>query len=151
MSLGDGLVFCCALMFALHVLTIGWLAPRLEVIKLAVFQFWVCSLFSFCVGFFAENLTWTAVRGAAIPILYGGLLSVGVAYTLQVVAQRKAPPAHAAIILSLETVFAVLSGCLLLGESLSNRGWLGCALMLGGMLAAQLDPVPVQVDNSCAG
>jgi drug/metabolite transporter (DMT)-like permease len=138
-SPGDGLVFLCALMFALHVLTIGWLAPRVEVIKLAVVQFWVCSLFSLVVGLLVEHTSWSDLIDASIPILYGGLLSVGVAYTLQVVAQRKAPPTHAAIILSLETVFAVFSGCLLLGETLTTRAWLGCGLMLCGMLAAQLE------------
>ena len=73
-----------------------------------------------------------------MPILYGGLVSVGVAYTLQVVAQRHAPPAHAAILLSLETVFAALGGWLVLGERLSPRGLAGCALMLAGMLCSQL-------------
>jgi drug/metabolite transporter (DMT)-like permease len=69
--------------------------------------------------------------------LYGGVLSVGIAYTLQVIAQKKAPPAHAAIILSLEAVFAAFGGWLVLGEQLDNRGLLGCGLMLLGMLVAQ--------------
>ncbi|MFW6142732.1 MAG: DMT family transporter [Desulfovermiculus sp.] len=142
LSLGDGLVFLCAVMFALHVVTIGWLAPKLEVIKLAVLQFWVCSLLSLGIGLVAEHTTWPDLMAASGPILYGGLLSVGVAYTLQVVAQRKAPPTHAAIILSMETVFAVISGCLILGESLSPRAWAGCSLMLCGMLIAQLESSP---------
>jgi drug/metabolite transporter (DMT)-like permease len=142
LGLGDGLILLCALMFALHVTAIGWLAPRVEVIKLAVLQFWVCSLLSLGVGLFFESTAWDDLLAAAVPILYGGLLSVGVAYTLQVVAQKQAPPTHAAIILSLETVFAVLSGCLILGETLSLKGWAGCSLMLCGMLAAQLDPAP---------
>ena len=71
------------------------------------------------------------------PILYGGLLSVGVAYTLQVVGQRDTPPAHAAIILSLETVFAALGGGWLLDETLSERGLLGCILMFTGMVLSQ--------------
>ncbi|MBU4426513.1 MAG: EamA family transporter, partial [Proteobacteria bacterium] len=75
---------------------------------------------------------------ATIPIAYGGLISVGIAYTLQVVAQRYAHPAHAAIILSLEAVFAALGGWLMLGETLSARGLLGCSLMLAGMLFSQL-------------
>jgi drug/metabolite transporter (DMT)-like permease len=138
-GLGDTLVLLCALMFALHVMTIGWLAPKVEVIKLAVFQFWVCSVLSLSVGLLVEQTSWSDMAAAAGSILYGGLLSVGVAYTLQVVAQKHAPPTHAAIILSLETVFAVLSGCLILGETFSPRGWLGCILMLCGMLAAQKD------------
>ncbi len=140
LGLGDGLVLSCALMYALHVLAIGWLAPRLDVLKLAVLQFWVCALLSLSLGLVLEGLSFSELRAAALPIAYGGLLSVGVAFTLQVVAQQKAPPTHAAIILSLETVFAVFSGMLILGESLDPRGWTGCALMLTGMLASQLDP-----------
>jgi drug/metabolite transporter (DMT)-like permease len=73
-----------------------------------------------------------------VPILYGGVLSVGVAYTLQVVAQRNAHPAHAAILLSLEAVFAAIGGWIVLGERLTTRGFLGCGLMLAGMLLSQL-------------
>lgn len=76
--------------------------------------------------------------GALIPLLYGGLGSVGVAYTLQVVAQQNAHPAHAAILLSLESVFAALGGWLLLGELLSGRAMVGCALMFVGMLLSQI-------------
>jgi drug/metabolite transporter (DMT)-like permease len=136
---GDALVIMCAFMYALHVLVIGWIAPRLDVLKLAIMQFWVCSGLGLAVGLVLEELTWTALRGAAIPILYGGLLSVGIGFTLQVVAQQRAKPANAAVIMSLETVFAVLAGVLILGEGLPFRGWAGCALMLTGMLAAQLE------------
>jgi drug/metabolite transporter (DMT)-like permease len=139
LCVGDTLVLICAFLYALHVLVIGWLAPRLDVLKLAIIQFWVCSGLSLFTGMFVEKLTWAAVKGAAIPILYGGLLSVGVGFTLQVVAQRKAPPAHAAIILSLETVFAVIGGMLILGESLPARGWAGCVFMLAGMVTAQIE------------
>ena len=85
-----------------------------------------------------EPISLRGLQDATLPILYGGLLSVGIAYTLQVVAQRDAPPSHAAIILSLETVFAALGGWLLLDEALSGRGLLGCGLMLVGMLLSQL-------------
>ena len=78
------------------------------------------------------------IRRAVWTILYGGLISVGVAYTLQIVAQQDAKPAHAAIILSLEAVFAVIGGWLLLGEVLSIRGIIGCFLMLAGMVLSQL-------------
>jgi len=137
LNIGDTLVILCAFLYALHVLVIGWLAPRLDVLKLSVVQFWACSAISLLGAFLLETWSWAAVSGAAVPILYGGVLSVGVGFTLQVVAQRKAPPTHAAIILSLETVFAVLAGLVVLGEMLPPRGWAGCGLMLGGMLAAQ--------------
>jgi drug/metabolite transporter (DMT)-like permease len=86
-----------------------------------------------------EVVTPQGLRAAAIPILYAGLLSTGVAYTLQVVAQRRAHPSHAAIILSLEAVFAAIGGWLMLDEMLNSREFLGCALMLGGMLLSQIE------------
>ncbi len=98
----------------------------------------MCSFLSLVTAFFIEDIVLNALFQAGIPILYGGVLSVGVAYTLQVVAQRDAHPAHAAIIFSLESVFAALGGWLILNEVLSVRGLIGCALMLAGMLLSQL-------------
>jgi drug/metabolite transporter (DMT)-like permease len=106
-------------------------------VRLACIQFAVCSIASAGGALLTEHPTMPAVIAAAGPILYGGILSVGVAYTLQVVAQRRAPPAHAAILLSLESVFAAIGGSLLLGERLGARGALGCALMFSGMLLSQ--------------
>lgn len=136
---GDGLVLVGAFFWAGHVLVIGWLSGRrVEPVLLACLQFIVCAVLSLAVAVTTEPITASGLWGGALPILYGGLLSVGVAYTLQVVAQRDAPPAHAAIILSLETGFAALGGWLLLNESLSGRGLIGCALMFAGMLLSQL-------------
>ncbi|MBS3809731.1 MAG: DMT family transporter [Desulfobacterales bacterium] len=135
--IGDILVIICAFMYAFHVLAIGWFAPRLDVLKLSLIQFWTCSVISLAAGLVIEPQSWQAVYDAAVPIIYGGLLSVGIGFTLQVVAQQKAPPHHAAIILSLETVFAVMAGMLVLGETLPARGWAGAALMLSGMLLSQ--------------
>lgn len=136
---GDGLVLIGALFWAGHVLVIGWLAGRrIEPVSLACLQFVVCAALSLAVAVTTEPITLKGLEGAALPILYGGLLSVGVAYTLQVVAQRAAPPAHAAIILSLETVFAAFGGWLLLHETLSGRGLVGCVAMFAGMLLSQL-------------
>ncbi len=111
-AFGDLLVLVGAFFWAAHVLIIGWLSPRIESIQLACIQFAVCSLLSLITAAALETMTLQGLMGAALPILYGGLLSVGVAYTLQVVAQRDARPAHAAIILSLESVFAALGGWL---------------------------------------
>lgn len=127
-----------ALFWAIHVLLLGWLSPRMDGIKLACAQYVVCALLSLIVAGFTEATTLDGLHGALIPILYGGILSVGVAYTLQVVAQREAPPTHAAIILSLEAVFAALAGWLILDEMLSLRGLIGCILMFSGMLIALL-------------
>ena len=89
-------------------------------------------------SFSFEVITLQKIYNALIPILYGGLISVGVAYTLQVVAQQYAPPSHAAIILSLESVFGLLGGWMILGEIISMRGLIGCSLMLMGMILSQL-------------
>jgi drug/metabolite transporter (DMT)-like permease len=135
---GDGLVLAGALFWSGHVLVIGWLSGRnIDPLLLACLQFVICSALSLTVAFATESISLGILRAAMWPILYGGLLSVGVAYTLQVVAQRDAPPAHAAIILSLETVFAALGGVWLLDETLSERGWFGCILMFAGMALSQ--------------
>jgi drug/metabolite transporter (DMT)-like permease len=107
-------------------------------LKLACIQYVVCCILSIIAAGFIETVTIEGIAGAAVPILYGGVLSVGVAFTLQVVAQRHAPPTHAAIILSLEAVFAALAGWLILGEILSLRALIGCTLMFSGMLSALL-------------
>ena len=133
-ELGDLLVLVGAFFWAAHVLIIGWLSPRINPIKLAFSQYLACSILSLITAYFVETITLTSILEATIPILYGGLLSVGVAYTLQVIAQRDAHPAHAAILLSLEAVFAAVGGWLLLDEIISPRGLVGCGLMLAGML-----------------
>lgn len=137
-SFGDLLVLISAFFWAGHVLLIGWLAPRTDSLKLASAQFAVCSLLSFATAFAIETVAIETIMQALVPILYGGLGSVGIAYTLQVIAQRDANPAHSAIILSLEGVFAAIGGWLLLSEVLSMRSLFGCALMLGGMLLSEL-------------
>lgn len=135
---GDLLVLIGAVFWAAHVLIIGWLSPRINPIKLSFFQYVACSILSLITAARIESITITSIFAAAIPILYGGLLSVGIAYTLQVIAQREAHPAHAAILLSLESVFAAIGGWLILGEIISPRGLVGCGLMLAGMLLSQL-------------
>ena len=137
-ELGDLLVLIGAFFWAAHVLIISWLSPRINPIKLAFSQYVACSILSLITATIVEVITFNSIIAAAIPILYGGLLSVGVAYTLQVVAQRNAHPAHAAILLSLEAVFAAIGGWLILGEIISVRGLVGCGLMLAGMMLSQL-------------
>ncbi|MFH2220303.1 MAG: DMT family transporter [Pseudomonadota bacterium] len=137
-SFGDFLELIGAFFWAGHVLILGWLSPRIDSLKLAFTQFATCSLLSLGTAFAVEVISLQGLIQAAIPILYGGVLSVGVAYTLQVVAQKNAHPAHAAILLSLEAVFAALGGWVLLGETLTLRGMFGCALMLSGMILSQM-------------
>lgn len=134
---GDMLVLFGAVFWAAHVVIIGVMSPKVNALKLALIQYLVCSVLSIIVALAVETNTLEGIIQATIPILYGGILSVGIAYTLQVIAQKKAPPAHAAIILSLETVFAAFGGWLVLNEQLGNRELLGCGLMLLGILVAQ--------------
>lgn len=134
---GDLLVLIGAVFWAVHVVIIGVLSPKVSALKLALIQYLVCSVLSTILALTTEQNTLEGVLDASIPILYGGLLSVGIAYTLQVIAQKKAPPAHAAIILSLEAVFAALGGWIILNEQLGGRELAGCALMLLGILVAQ--------------
>lgn len=137
-SLGDLLVLVSAFFWASHVLLIGWLAPQTNTLKLAAAQFAICSLLSLITALLIETISLASIWQAIIPILYGGLCSVGIAYTLQIIAQKDAHPAHSAIIMSLEGLFAAIGGWLVLGEVLSMRGLLGCTLMLTGMCFSQL-------------
>ena len=137
-AFGDLLELIGAFFWAGHVLLIGWLTRRMDALRIAFVQFMTCSILSLLAALLTESIKLAGVTAAALPIAYGGLLSVGVAYTLQVVAQRHAHAAHAAIILSLEAVFAAIGGWLLLQETLSLRGIFGCGLMLAGMLLSQL-------------
>jgi drug/metabolite transporter (DMT)-like permease len=138
MGYGDLLNLIGALFWAIHLLTIDYLSTRVNPIQLASMQFFVCGVLSLIVALVIEHPTLEQIQLAWQPIVYSGLLSVGLAYTLQVIAQRHAHPSHAAIILSLEAVFAAVGGVLFLNESLDGRALLGCGLMLVGMLISQI-------------
>lgn len=135
---GDLLVLACAVGWAVHVLVIARLSPRTDPLRLACVQFAWTAVLSFLGALLTEHVTAAQLRAATGAILYGGVCSVGIAYTLQVVGQRYAPPAHAAILLSGEAVFAALGGWWLLEERLNERELSGCALMLAGILASQV-------------
>ncbi|MDU2064970.1 MAG: DMT family transporter [Sporomusaceae bacterium] len=137
-SPGDFLVLIGALFWSCHILLIDRYAGHIDTVKLAFVQFSTCSLFSLLAALFLENITVSGIQGAAVPLLYGGVCSVGIAYTLQIVGQKGSSPSHAAIILSMETVFATLGGYLILDEKLGFTEWIGCALMFAGMLISQL-------------
>lgn len=135
---GDLLVFVGAFFWTAHILIIDRYSKTVDILMLSIFQFMTCSLLSLIVAIFNESITLNAILHAGIPLMYGGIFTVGIAYTLQAVGQKNAPPAHAAIILSMETVFATLGGFLMLNETLATRGYVGCLLMLTGMLLSQL-------------
>lgn len=138
MSLGDTLIFIGALFWAFHILVIDHFSNRIDSIQLSAVQFLVCGLLSLGVSLIIETPTLAGAIAGWQPILFAGVVSVGIAYTLQVVAQKNAKPSHAAIIMSLEAVFAAIGGVWLLDESLSPRAWFGCGLMLAGMLLSQV-------------
>ena len=138
MSLGDTLIFIGALFWAFHILVIDHFSGRIDPIQLSAVQFLVCGLLSLGVSLIIETPTLTGAIAGWQPILFAGVVSVGIAYTLQVIAQKNAKPSHAAIIMSLEAVFAAIGGVWLLDESLSPRAWFGCGLMLAGMLLSQV-------------
>lgn len=139
MSGGDLLILCGALFWAIHVQLISRFSKRYDALLLSLSQFIFCSLFSLLVAIgWEEAIALKNILAAALPIFITGVGSTGIAYTLQVIAQKEAHPAHAAIILSLESVFAVIGGWLFLNELLSFKGLLGCSLMLTGMLISQL-------------
>ncbi|MCL5280513.1 MAG: DMT family transporter [Planctomycetes bacterium] len=135
---GDSLILIGAFFWTAHVLLIGYLARRANPLHIAGIQFIVCAILSLLAALPFETATLPALRAAALPILYAGVFSAGVAFTLQVICQRTSPPAHAALVMSLETVFAALSGYLLLHERLTPRDLAGCALMFAGLILVQL-------------
>jgi len=141
-SSGDLWVIASSLFWALHVMLVGRVADRLAApFLVAAGQFLVCGVACLLWAVFTESISLAGIRLAAMPILYTGIISVGIAYTGQVVGQRYAEAADAAIILSAETLFAALFGFLLMGDRLSAAGLAGCALILVCILAVQLMPL----------
>lgn len=145
---GDWLQLIGAFVWGAHVILVGVFASRHDPIRLAFLQFATCSVVSLILALCLEPIHWNAIVAAGPAILYGGVIAVGIGYTLQVIAQRDAIASHAAIILSLEAVFAAIAGAWLLDESLQLRGYFGCALMLSGMLVAQLWPQKPQASTA---
>jgi len=137
---GDLLVIACAALWALHVVLTGRMAPRADAMRLAAVQFVLVGALSGALALLLERDRWGDVLAGAAPLLYSGIFSIGVAFTLQIVGQRSAPPTHAAVLMSTEAVFAAALGVALLGEALSAAEGAGCLLMLGGCLVSQLWP-----------
>jgi len=134
---GDILVLVSAFFWTAHILVLDRWASRVDPLVLACIQFAVCSVLCWFGAFVTEAPVATDFISGLLPILYGGIFSIGIAYTLQAVAQSKAHPSRAAIIMSLESAFAVIAGYLFLAERLGSRELVGCALMLAGMFVAQ--------------
>lgn len=137
---GDLLVLLCAVAFALHIMVIDHFSPKTDGVKLSCIQFLVCGLISLVPMFAAETPVLSRILDCWVPILYAGVLSCGVAYTLQVVAQKDTNPTIAAMLLSLESVFAVITGVIILHEQISARELAGCVMMFAAIIIAQLFP-----------
>ncbi|RUS47313.1 DMT family transporter [Cohnella sp. AR92] len=138
---GDLYALAGAFFWSLHILLIDKLSQTADGLKLSLFQTVVCAVLSWIAALATETITLDGVSNVWIPLLYGGVCSVGIAYTLQIIGQRDAHPTQAAIILSTESVFAALGGFLILDEQLGVRGVLGCVFMLAGMLLPQLPSI----------
>lgn len=135
---GDILIFVCALVFSLHILVIDYFSPKVDGVKMSCIQFFVCGIASLPFMFILETPTIGAMLAGWMPLLYAGVLSCGVAYTLQIIGQKNVNPAIASLILSLESCFSVLAGWIVLGERLSMRESIGCVLMFAAIILAQL-------------
>lgn len=143
-SFEDLVIIGCALLFAIHIVVIDRFGDQMYSLRFAMTQFGVSALLSIlfaAVGTAAgmiEPTTVENIKAAAIPILYGGFMSVGVAYTCQILGQKNAEPAFASIILSTESMFSVIGGAIILGETMTARGYIGCALIFAGIILTQV-------------
>ena len=137
MYLGDVLVFLGAICFTIHILVIDKFSSA-DSMKMSCIQFMVIAIVSTFAMIFTENVTFAGIKAALIPILYAGVLSGGIAYTLQMVGQKYAQPSVASIVMSLESVFAALAGWIILGEVLKKREIMGCILVFTAVILAQI-------------
>ncbi len=136
--LGDVLVFCCAISFAVHIMAVDKFVGLTGGIKLSIMQFTVAGLVSTVLALIFDTVNWGNVLACAPQILYLGIMSSGVAYTLQIVGQKYAEPAVASITMSLESVFAALGGMVISGNMLQPNEILGCTLVFTAIIVAQL-------------
>ena len=138
MNFGDILILFSAICFAFHLIIIGRFSNRFNPAQLSLVQCMVCTILSLLAAVVFETFILSDILSASIPLIYGGILSVGVAYSLQIYGQKNSPATHAAIILSLESVVAAIGGWIILNEIFSGRSIFGCTLMLTGILISQL-------------
>ena len=137
-SYGDLVLIIGAFFWAFHILVIDKFVDKIYSIRFACAQFVICGILGVVCALLFEPITLEGLYGAAIPILYGGLLSVGVAYTCQIIGQKSADPTYASIILSTESMFGAIGGAIFLKETMSIRGYLGCVLIFAGVVISQL-------------
>ena len=134
----DGVLLLCAALFTFQIMAVDHYAPRLDGVRLSLVQFLVVAVESTAASLLTEQVALADIAGSALPVLYCGLLSSGVGYTLQIVGQKDLDPAIASLAMCLESVFGALGGWLLLSQSLSGRELAGCALIFAAVVGAQL-------------
>lgn len=135
---GDFLTLLCAIVFSFHILAIDRVAQKTDGVKLACVQFFVCGVLNCIIMFAFESPDWTLIQQCAGSILYSGIMSCGLAYTLQIVGQKYTDPTSASMLMSLESVFAAVSGWILLNEKMNAAQILGCILMFAAIVLVQL-------------
>lgn len=135
---GDLLLLACAVVFSVHILTIDYFSPKVNGVAMSCIQFFVCGLLSAMGMLLFEEPQMAQILEAWVPVLYAGVLSCGVAYTLQIVGQRGMNPTAASLILSLESAVSLLAGWLILGQRLTERELIGCVLMFAAIILVQL-------------
>lgn len=135
---GDTMVLICAFIFSLHILVIDYFSPKVDGVRMSCIQFWVCGILSLVCAFLFETPDLGSIVAAWQPVCYGGIMSCGVAYTLQIVGQKDMNPTVASLILSLESVVSVIAGFLILHQTMSRRELLGCCMMVIAIVLAQL-------------
>ena len=137
-GLGDILMLVCAFLFSLHILVIDYFSPKTDGVKMSCIQFLVCGILTAIPAIILEHPSLSSFSGAWGATLYAGVMSCGVAYTLQIVGQKNMNPTVASLILSLESCISVLAGWIILGQKLSTREIIGCVVMFGAIVLAQL-------------
>lgn len=136
---GDVYTFVCAILYTGHILAVDAFAPKTDGVQLSCLQFFVSALLNGAVALLCEpTVSWEMVKAAWLPLLYTGVMSSGVAYTFQILGQKRTSPAVASLLMSTESVFAALAGAVLLEQWLSLRELAGCCFMLVAVLVAQI-------------
>ncbi len=147
-ELGDGLMMGCAVIYSIQILCIDYFVEKVDPFKLSFYEFVVTAILSGVFALIFETISMSDIIDCAMPILYTAILEVAVAFTLQIAGQRYAPPAIATIIMAMESVFAALSGALILGEVMTGREIIGCVIMLAAFIIAQIPEMRKEEKNS---
>ena len=149
-SLGEGDIYLilCAVAFSFHILVVDHFSAKVDGVKLSCLQFGVMFILSAIFMFMTETPNMADIKAAWLPICYAGIMSCGVGYTLQIVGQKYTEPTIASLLMSLESVFAVIAGIILLKEAPSAKEWLGCASMFAAIIIAQIPQKPKEVKKT---